>query len=326
MQEITKKLYYKKANGTIGSIKLYDTAGSDILNTNYILRKIKFNVDGQNVYAFIDYIERKNNKYQTPLKVKKIQRWGEETYSVCSQVPPVRIIVRDWLGTTRNTQIRDIFKKYDTLEEIPLEIDISETTSINGLFKMCKSLTTIPELDTSKVTDMSGMFNDCSNLTSIPQLDTSKVTDMSFMFKQCSNLTTIPKLDTSNVTDMHWMFYECSSLTSVPQMDTSKVTDMSDMFFGCTALTSVPKMDTSKVTNMSWMFAYCQQIKEIPWAIDCSSIPADYESIRNMLFQTQVKKIKLANVSPELKSQLAPNWFGTLAKAAGQEFVTIEYV
>ena len=63
------------------------------------------------------------------------------------------------------------------------------------------------QLDTSNVTNMQAMFRDCTSLTNIPQLDTSSVTNASEMFYNCTNLTTIPSLNTSKVTSMYSMFW-----------------------------------------------------------------------------------------------------------------------
>ena len=126
---------------------------------------------------------------------------------------------------------------YQTVTEIPFEIELVGSGSVQYMFFGCSSLTSVPDIDTSNVTSMYYMFNGCSSLTSVPDMDTSQVTAMSSMFWGCSALTHAPDLDTSQVMYMDEMFWGCSALTHVPDMDTSQVTDMYGMFRNCSSLT-----------------------------------------------------------------------------------------
>ena len=140
---------------------------------------------------------------------------------------------QDWL----RGRLTEYGESYQTVKEIPFEIDTGESSNLDSMFRGCSSLTTAPVMDTSQVTDVQSMFRGCSSLTTVPDMDTSQVTIMLSMFDGCSSLTTVPDMDTSQATDMRSMFRGCSSLTTVPDMDTSQVTDMSDMFRGCSSLT-----------------------------------------------------------------------------------------
>ena len=140
---------------------------------------------------------------------------------------------QDWL----RGRLTEYGESYQTVKEIPFEIDTGESSNLDSMFRGCSSLTTVPDMDTSNVTDMQSMFRDCSSLTTVPDMDTSQATNMLSMFNGCSSLTTAPVMDTSQATDMRSMFRDCSSLTTVPDMDTRNVTDMSDMFRGCSSLT-----------------------------------------------------------------------------------------
>ena len=126
---------------------------------------------------------------------------------------------------------------FETVTEIPFDIELVGTGSVWGMFGNCLALTTVPAMDTSNVTNMAQMFTNCSSLTTVPDMDTSNVTEMFMTFAFCSSLTTVPDMDTSNMTSMLGMFGACESLTYVPDMDTSKVTTMGQMFYGCAALT-----------------------------------------------------------------------------------------
>ena len=122
---------------------------------------------------------------------------------------PGRYDARDWL----RAMVQKYGLDYQTVTELPFDIDTGEATLMSNMFYGCSSLTSVPQLDTSQVTDMSNMFNVCKSLTTVPQLDTSQVTDMSYMFYICKSLTSVPQLDTAQVTDMSNMFWGCSSLT-----------------------------------------------------------------------------------------------------------------
>ena len=140
---------------------------------------------------------------------------------------------QDWL----RGRLTEYGESYQTVKEIPFEIDTGESSNLDSMFRGCSSLTTVPDMDTRNVTDVQSMFRDCSSLTTVPDMDTRNVTSMLSMFDGCSSLTTAPVMDTSQATDMRSMFRGCSSLTTVPDMDTSQVTIMSDMFRGCSSLT-----------------------------------------------------------------------------------------
>ena len=101
---------------------------------------------------------------------------------------------------------------YQTVTELPFEIDSRNVTNMYRMFDGCSSLTSVPQMDTSQVTDMGAMFRDCSSLTSVPQMDTSQVTRTYAMFSGCKALTFVPDMATSNVTSAGFMFNGCSRL------------------------------------------------------------------------------------------------------------------
>ena len=116
---------------------------------------------------------------------------------------------QDWL----RGRLTEYGESYQTVKEIPFEIDTGESSNLDSMFRGCSSLTTVPDMDTSQVTNMLSMFDGCSSLTTAPVMDTSQATDMRSMFRDCSSLTTVPDMDTRNVTDVSDMFRGCSSLT-----------------------------------------------------------------------------------------------------------------
>ena len=170
-------------------------------------------------------------------KIREAWYGGERVFSgkPVEVMPPTPdwYDAQDWL----HGRLTKYGEDYQTVQELPFEIDSSNATIMSYMFDGCSSLTTVPPMDTSRVTDMGGMFENCSSLTTVPDMHTSQVTTMVYMFRGCSSLTTVPDMDTSRVTDMFAMFRDCSSLTTVPDMDTRNVTLMSDMFRGCSSLT-----------------------------------------------------------------------------------------
>ena len=164
-------------------------------------------------------------------------------YVGAEKIWPTIDVVRITLGT--GAQAQDQFRaalterglSYQTVTEVPFDIELVGTGSARSMFWGCSALTSVPDMDTSQVTDMNYMFASCSTLTSVPDMDTSSVTNMSSMFSYCSSLTHAPDMDTSQVTSMSYMFEGCSSLTYVPDLDTGQVTSTYAMFYDCAALT-----------------------------------------------------------------------------------------
>ena len=130
-----------------------------------------------------------------------------------------REVVQITLGTgyvVRNqlrAALSDRGLDYETVTEIPFEIELVGGGSAWHMFNGCSSLTHAPAMDTSSVTSMGNMFYNCTSLTHAPAMDTSSVTSMNQMFQGCSSLTYVPDMDTSGVTSMVYMFRDCSSLT-----------------------------------------------------------------------------------------------------------------
>lgn len=136
--------------------------------------------------------------------------------------PPVKVwptVVQITLGPgyEAQTQFRAALADYgldfQSVTEIPFDIELVGSGATAGMFWGCESLTTAPEMDTSNVTDMQYMFWNCSSLTHVPEVDTSQVTRMDGMFGHCSSLTNVPDLYTAKVTNMDYLFYGCESLT-----------------------------------------------------------------------------------------------------------------
>ena len=131
-------------------------------------------------------------------------------------------------------------------------------------------------IETKKITSMNSMFKGCKTLVNIDNFsewDTSCITDMSFLFNKCISLKNLPDLSkwkTSNVVKMNGMFDDCESLLYLPDLskwDVSNVCDMNHMFSCCKSLKNFPdisKWNTSKVVNMNHMFSDCKNVEKLP--------------------------------------------------------------
>ena len=166
----------------------------------------------------------KELKYNGSKVIAECARRDDEGNKIASTyLTDVQIISEDEInkafetvfGKNTTTTVKKLLDATKSAEYLFYEY---ESTSVDGLIKYN---------DTSNVTSMNSMFNLCSSLTTIPLLDTSKVTDMRYMFNGCSNLTTIPQLDTSKVTNMRYMFYNCANIEQIHMIHISTDLDIS---------------------------------------------------------------------------------------------------
>ena len=139
------------------------------------------------------------------------------------------------------------------------DLDVSEVTSMRGLFQGCKNLEVLDVTgwDTSKVTDMHGMFSYCPSLEwldGVKDFNTSKVTDMSSMFDGCKSIRTLDLAgwDTSKVTNMRFMFAECGRTHA--DILAEDPLSLAAMFAAPRSKLEVSNWDTSSVTDMYGIF------------------------------------------------------------------------
>lgn len=136
----------------------------------------------------------------------------------------------------------------------------STTLTVNRMFELCTSLTSVPLLSLNGATSTVMMFSGCTALTSVPQFDLSTVTDAHQMFATCTSLDTVPLFNTAAVTTAYRMFQGCTALTTVPLLNTSSLVSAYQMFENCTALTEIPAFNLSAVTNANGMFHNCSSV------------------------------------------------------------------
>lgn len=178
---------------------------------------------------------------------------------------------------------------YQNMTEVPDILDISELTSMYGMFYYCKSLLIAPEMDTSNITNMNDMFSKCSKLTTVPELNTSNVTDMSYMFFNCTSLpATFPWIidcsSIKNVGNMGQMFYGSSvtkvTLNNVKDNIKSQVT--SQLLKGDNTLT----INFVNIPNYHMTTIYPSTYNTIT-NVDINTIKTQYPGILNNLTTTK---------------------------------------
>src|SRR5699024_9736024 len=157
---------------------------------------MSMHIDGKKITAM----------YWGGLKIREAWYEGQRVFSgkpvEVMPATPGRWDAYTWL----REKVTEYGESYETVTELPFEIDSSHATKIPSMFEKFSALTTVPAMDTSQVTDMAYMFNGCSSLVSVPDMDTSQVTTMRSMFLDCSSLTTVPDMDTRRVMNAVQMF------------------------------------------------------------------------------------------------------------------------
>ena len=155
-------------------------------------------------------------------------------------------------------------------------LDASESTTMEKMFKGCSSLTKIEglkEFNTSSSTYFGSMFRDCASLKSLDltHFDASRVGVLCFMFNGCSSLEELDMASegwrTSSLYLMVHVWEGCTSLKSLDlsHLNTSGVSSMTCDFKGCTSLEylNLSGADTSKVGNLTGMFDGCEALSTV---------------------------------------------------------------
>ena len=158
--------------------------------------------------------------------------------------------------------------------------DVSNVTTMYGMFDGAGFNQDISNWDVSSVTNMGSMFSYAGFNHDISNWDVSSVTNMSYMFDGAGFNHDISNWDVSSVTNMNGIFagtnfngdissWNVSNVTNMEGMfnlnhdfnqdlsswDVSSVTDMGSMFSQADDFNGdIGSWDVSKVTNMRWMF------------------------------------------------------------------------
>ena len=188
-------------------------------------------------------------------------------------------------------------KNKATYGEILKTINGAPVTSLNGTFRECTSMTSVPAIPET-VTHMYGTFYGCT-LTDLSSLIIpSGVKDLGGTFRECKSLVVAPDIShCALLTNLDYTFYGCESLISAPEMPQNvkslvytfvrctslktyvgstdadgdfsgykipnSVTVMERTFGDCENLVTAPEIPNN-VTNMSSTFANCTSLTTAP--------------------------------------------------------------
>lgn len=98
-------------------------------------------------------------------KIREAWYGGERVFSgkpvEVMPATPGKYDARDWL----RRKLTEYGEDYQTVTEIPFDIDSSQATNMYSMFYYCEALTRVPDMDTSQATNMRHMFQHCESLT-----------------------------------------------------------------------------------------------------------------------------------------------------------------
>ena len=201
----------------------------------------------------------------------------ESMFDGCRNLTTIRGL-ETWTDGTKFNNMKRMFCGCSKLTNSEVnfgDINFSNVTSMEGMFKDCTGLT---ELDlsnwnTSKVGSIRGMLSNCTYLTQVnlSGWDLSSMTTCLDAFNGCTSLQTANFSNWKNMNkrsyDVRNFLYNCTSLTSVnfTGWDTSTINNFEGMFRNCSSLTSlnnIDHFDFSNATNVGHMFNGCGKIKD----------------------------------------------------------------
>ena len=182
--------------------------------------------------------------------------------------------------TSLITEMSNMFTEVPDFNQKIGTWDVSNVTTMYGMFDGAGFNQDISNWDVSSVTNMGSMFSYAGFNHDISNWDVSSVTNMSYMFDGAGFNHDISNWDVSSVTNMNGIFagtnfngdissWNVSNVTNMEGMfnlnhdfnqdlsswDVSSVTDMGSMFSQADDFNGdIGSWDVSKVTNMRWMF------------------------------------------------------------------------
>ncbi len=190
------------------------------------------------------------------------------------------IEIIQWGNVNWNPDLSTSFVFCENLKITAADIpNFSNVTNMGGMFGMCSSLDTVPNMNnwnTSNVIAMHQLFYGATIFNeNIGAWNTSNVVNMYEMFVGATEFNqNIGNWNTSNVKFMTAMFVSASNFNqNIGAWDTSEVLSTGSMFSGATNFNqNIGAWDTSKVVNMSGMFSYTNFFNQNIGSWDTSSV------------------------------------------------------
>ena len=159
--------------------------------------------------------------------------------------------------------------------------DVSNVTTMNGMFQTCEKIRNINGLqnwDVSNVKSMTNMFSGClviPNFNVIKDWNVNSLTSMTTMFQYCKGVKNIDlsNWDVSNVTGMEFCFEGCGQLNRISLPKKGLTSLARNLFANCYALTEITIPST--VTSIDQQaFLNCYALTEITIPSKVSNIGA----------------------------------------------------
>lgn len=288
------KLKFNGKNMTLKQMQYVDLSASDSygevdLSGTYAPAATRLAITGSNRSSTVTSYISPYNSY-VPYEIDS----GASSYPNFLKKITLRDVVIPNLQTLR-------FNYNPNLEELDINLDTSNLTSMNNLFRWARKLKeeAIPfeMFSTSNVTNMSGVFSHCESITDYPRLhlwDFTNVTNAGGMFEYNKSIrefnldyfapvgltsatamfynnsimetVNLPNLNTSLVTSFQGMFGKNPKLTTLNlDFDFSSATTLANLFDGCTVLEgfNVISEDAPNVTTVESMFRDCSSITDL---------------------------------------------------------------
>ena len=158
--------------------------------------------------------------------------------------------------TSLITEMSNMFTEVPDFNQKIGTWDVSNVTTMYGMFDGAGFNQDISNWDVSSVTNMGSMFSYTMFNHDISNWDVSSVTNMNGIFAGTNFNGDISSWNVSNVTNMEGMFNLNHDFNQdLSSWDVSSVTDMGSMFSQADDFNGdIGSWDVSKVTNMRWMF------------------------------------------------------------------------
>lgn len=164
--------------------------------------------------------------------------------------------VNDILDTSNLTNITNMFGEcYSLVGVNNIELwDISNFTSLEGLFVLTQFNQDLNSWDVSNIADMSGMFYNTPFNQPLSSWDVKNVQDMSYMFSFTPFDQYIGDWDVSSVLSMTNMFQDTVFNQPISGWNVSNVINMDYMFYNSQFNQPIDLWDVSGVQSMAFMF------------------------------------------------------------------------
>jgi len=174
--------------------------------------------------------------------------------------------------TSLITEMSNMFTEVPDFNQKIGTWDVSNVTTMYGMFDGAGFNQDISNWDVSSVTNMGSMFSYAGFNHDISNWDVSSVTNMGSMFSYTMFNHDISNWDVSSVTNMSYMFDGAGFNHDISNWDVSSVTNMNGIFAGTNFNGDISSWNVSNVTNMEGMFNLNHDFNQDLSSWDVSSV------------------------------------------------------